>query len=98
MDIPNVESMILAVAGYAFHLLKLWHEATKRNEEFVNRAFFISVPMNLLSIGILVYIGDKLPEDLIVMSPLTAVIIGFFSSSLLAGFINVKKPKIEEQD
>lgn len=95
MDIPNMESFVLAIAGYLFHLLKLWHESTKRNEEFVNRAFFISIPMNLLSIGILVYIGDQLPEDLIVMSPLTAVIVGFFSSSLLSGFINMKKPKEE---
>lgn len=88
-----IEQLALAVGGYAFHVLKQWFESTKRNESFVNKAFYISIPMNILAMTLLVYIGNTLPPDLIVMSPLTCVMMGTFGSSMLSGFINVKKPK-----
>lgn len=88
-------SLLLALGGYVFHVLKMWYEATKRNEVFINKSFYISIAMNLVAILILIYIGKQLPADLIVMSPLTCVIIGFMGSSILAGFINIKAPKAE---
>ena len=85
--------MLLAFGGFAFHLLKQWGEGIKRNQTFDKRLLAISVAMNLIAIPILVFIGGTLPSDLLVMSPLTCVIVGAFGSSMLAGFINVKKPK-----
>lgn len=87
------EQVLLAAGGYLFHLLKQWYESVKRKESFDYKLLLISVGMNILAILILVYIGKQLPPDLIVMSPLTCVIIGFSGSSLLAGFIAAKKPK-----
>lgn len=87
------EQLLLAAGGYAIHLLKMWGESIKRKEKFVKETFFISIAMNVISIFILVYIGDTLPSDMIVMSPLTAVMIGTFGSSMLSGIINIKKPK-----
>lgn len=89
----NYENLLLAAGGYAIHLLKMWLEAIKRKEKFIKDVFFISIAMNVISIFILIYIGQSLPADLIVMSPLTCVMIGTFGSSMLAGFINIKKPK-----
>jgi uncharacterized membrane-anchored protein len=90
---PLIEQILLAFAGYLFHLLKMYQESLKRNEEFIKKPMIVSVAANVLAICILVYIGGTLPADLIVMSPLTCVIIGSFASSMLSGFINVKKPK-----
>lgn len=87
------EQILLATGGYILHLLKMWYEAIKRKERFVQDTFYISIAMNVISIFILVYIGDSLPPDLIVMSPLTCVIIGTFGSSMLSGIVNIKKPK-----
>jgi hypothetical protein len=95
---PTTEILALAEAGYIFHLLKQWYEAEKRKQTIWTRSFFISIPMNQIGLLILVYIGNQLPEDLLVMSPLTAVMLGFFNGSLLSGFINIKKPKIELDD
>lgn len=87
------EQMLLALAGFTFHMLKQWLENEKRGDKFNVKHTLIFVAMNLVAIPVLIYIGKSLPEDLIVMSPLTCVIIGSFGSSMLAGFINTKKPK-----
>lgn len=89
----NYENLLLALGGYAIHLLKLWGESIRRKEKFVKETFYISIAMNVISIFILVYICESLPPELIVMSPLTCVIIGTFNSSMLSGFVNIKKPK-----
>lgn len=85
--------MLLAFGGFAFHFLKQWGENIKRNQTFDKRLLVLNVAMNLIAIPILVFIGGTLPSDLLVMSPLTCVIVGAFGSSMLSGFINVKKPK-----
>jgi hypothetical protein len=87
------EQLLLAAGGYVLHVLKMWYEAKKRQEKFIQDTFFISIAMNVIAIFILVYIGGSLPPDLIVMSPLTCVIIGTFGSSMLSGIVNIKKPK-----
>jgi hypothetical protein len=87
------EQLLLAFGGYAVHMLKLWGEAIKRKEKFIKDAFFVNMATNVISIFILVYILDTLPPELIVMTPLTCVIAGWFNSSMLTGFINIKKPK-----
>lgn len=87
------EQLLLAAGGYAIHLLKMWGESVKRKEKFVRETLLISIAINVISIFILVYIGDSLPADILVMSPLTCVMIGTFGSSMLAGIINIKKPK-----
>lgn len=87
------EQILLAAGGYAIHLLKMWGESIKRKEKFVKETFFISIAMNVISIFILVYIGGTLPADMLVMSPFSCVMIGTFGSSMLSGFVNIKKPK-----
>lgn len=88
-----IQYMLLAFGGHAIHLLKMWSESIKRNEQFGNKSFILNEIANVIAIPMLVYISDYLPPELFVMSPLGAIIIGTFASSMLSGFINVKKPK-----
>lgn len=88
-----LENLLLALGGYVFHILKMWYEATNRKEVFINKAFYISIAMNVVAIFLLVFLGKSLPPDLLIMSPLTCVIIGFSASSILSGFIKVKAPQ-----
>lgn len=88
-----LENYLLALAGFLFHFLKMWYTSTMRKEGFLTKPTVIWAIMNILASAILVYIGGTLPPDLIVMSPLTCVMMGVFGSSMLSGFINVKKPK-----
>jgi cytochrome bd-type quinol oxidase subunit 1 len=89
---------LLAIGGYVFHLLKMYGEAVKRNEEFLKKPFIINIFANLIAIPILLYIGDSLPEDVLVMSPVTCVIIGVCGSSMLTGLVQLKKPKLPEDN
>jgi hypothetical protein len=93
-----LEMILLAFGGYAFHLLKMYGESIKRNEQFVQKSMIVNIAANTIAIFLLIYIGKSLPADLIVMSPLTCIIIGSFGSSMLSGFINVKKPKEVKDD
>lgn len=88
-----IEYMLLAFGGHVIHLLKLYGESLKRNEAFVTKIFIVSEAANIISIPMLIWISKYLPPELFVMSPIGAIIIGTFASSMLAGFINVKKPK-----
>ena len=87
------EQLGLAFGGYVFHMLKMYLVALKRKEKFIREIFLVNIALNVIAIFIMVYIGGSLPPDLIVMSPLTCVIMGSFGSSMLAGIINLKKPK-----
>lgn len=95
---PFIEYLLLAIGGHLFHLAKTYAAAVKRNEEYVTKAFVANEVSNLIAIPLLCYIGPTLPPDLFVMSPITAIVIGFAASSLLGGFINVKKPKVNESE
>lgn len=88
--------MLLAFGGFLFHLLKQWGESIKKKEAVDMRILLIKVCMNIIAIPILIFIGDSLPSDLLVMSPLTCVIIGSFGSSMLSGFISAKKPTVAD--
>lgn len=93
-----IEYLLLAVGGHLFHLAKTYAASVNRNEEYVTKKFVANEICNLISIPLLCYIAPTLPPELFVMSPIGAIIIGFASSSLLGGFINVKKPKINESE
>jgi small basic protein len=93
-----ITQILLAFGGFLFHLGKQYQEAIKRDEVFVTKIFWASVVTNIIAIFILIYCGNTLPPELIVMSPLTCVIMGAFSGSMLSGFINTKKPKDSVSD
>lgn len=87
-----VEYLLLALGGYATHLLKMYIESLKRNEVFIKKIFIASVALNMISILLLTYVGDTLPPEIYVPSPLGAIMVGIFGSSMLSGVVNIKKP------
>lgn len=92
-----LEMYLLAMAGFLFHLSKVWLSALDRKEQFITQKTIVWIGSNLLAALILVYIAPTLPPDLFVVSPLSVVLIGFFNSSMLGGFINTKRPKNAEE-
>ncbi len=83
----------LAGAGHLFYLMKQQLENVKRKEVFDRQVFLLSEGMNILAIFLLVYLGIQAPSDMLTMSPITAILIGAFGSTMLSGLINTKKPK-----
>lgn len=93
MNAQFIENILLAFGGYLFHLLKMYQSSLTRKEEFITKPFLVSVAANVLAIFLMIYVGGTLPPDLFSMAPLNVLILGFFGSSMLSGFINIKKPK-----
>lgn len=88
-----LENYLLALGGFLFHFLKMWYTSTLRKEGFLNKPMYIWIAMNILATCLLVYIGPTLPPEIIVMSPVTSILMGISGSSVLAGVINIKRPK-----
>lgn len=90
-----VEYLLLALAGHALHMLKVYKSTITRKESFITKSLLINEVSNLIAIPLAIYLAPTLGAEVIVMSPATAVLIGVGGSSFIAGFINVKKPKLD---
>jgi hypothetical protein len=86
----------LAAGGHIFHICKQWLENYNRKQVFVWQKFVVSEIMNVIAIFLLTYLGINAPSDWLTMSPIVAIMIGGFGSSILSGLINTKKPKEDE--
>lgn len=85
----------LAAGGHIFHLCKQWLENHNRKQIFDWQKFAVSEIMNVIAIFLLTYLAINAPSDWLTMSPVVAIMIGGFGSSILSGLINTKKPKDE---
>lgn len=83
----------LAFAGHAFHLLKQYIENVKRKQEFKANILIASEAMNIIAIFLLTYMAINAPSDWLVMTPIMAIMIGGFGSSMLSAIINTRQPK-----
>lgn len=90
--------ILLAAAGHVFYLLKQQLENVKRQQKFDGQTFLLSEGMNIIAIPTLIYLGIQVPTDWLTMSPITALMIGSFGSSLLSGLINTRKPKDDDTE
>lgn len=88
----------LAFGGHIFYLCKQLLENIKRKEKFNKEVFLISEAMNIMAIFLLVYLAIEAPTAWLTMSPITAILIGAFGSSMLSALINTKKPKEDGGD
>ncbi len=85
--------ILLAFSGHLFYLCKQYLENVKRNQTFKWNVFIASEIMNFISIFVLIYIADNAPSEWLQMSPVVAVMIGGFGSSMLSAIINTRMPK-----
>lgn len=88
-----LEQYLLCGAGLLLHFLKMWYSAVTRKDKFITQKTVLFCAINIISAGILIYIGRTLPPEILVMSPITCVLIGFSGSSMLAGVLNTKRTK-----
>lgn len=85
--------ILLAFGGHIFYLMKQQLENIKRKDKFNWQVFFLSEGMNIMAIFLLVYLGIQAPAEFMKMSPMSAIMIGVFGSTILSSLINTKQPK-----
>jgi hypothetical protein len=89
------ELYLLGLAGVAIHYLKDWHDVNKKGLKY---GFAKSIPTMLLSVVttmLLVYLKADI-EALYVITPFSAVVLGYVGNSLFFSFVDAKKPLIKE--
>lgn len=85
--------ILLAFGGHVFYLMKQQLENIKRKDKFNMQIFALSEGMNIMAIFLLVYLGIQAPAEFMKMSPMSAIMIGVFGSTILSSLINTKQPK-----
>jgi hypothetical protein len=91
----HFELYLLAIAGVAIHYFKDW---VNHNNKGLKYGWEKAVPMAALSVItslLLVYLRADI-EDLFVITPFSAVVLGYTGNSIFFSFVDAKKPKVDE--
>lgn len=92
MHTLEIKLLLLGQAGVFIHYFKAWVEANKKEENYNLRKAVPSAALSSIVTAVLVYLKDDI-ADLYVVTPLGAVILGYFGNSAFFSFIETKKPK-----
>lgn len=91
------EFLLLGQAGVMLHYLKEFVVANNQGKKYELKK---SIPMALLSsitTMLLVYLKDDI-SDLYVVTKFGAVVLGYVGNSTFFSFVDVRKPKITDQN
>jgi hypothetical protein len=91
----HFELYLLAIAGVAIHYFKDWVNHNQKNLKY---GWEKAVPMAALSVitsMLLVYLRADI-EDLFVITPFSAVVLGYTGNSIFFSFVDAKKPKTND--
>ena len=91
----SIELYVLAILGLAIHHIKNFVEFDKDGKKYGIRKFLPTILLSLLTSVIIVYLRDDI-ESLYVITPFSALVIGYVGNSILFSFIKAKKPQIDE--
>jgi hypothetical protein len=87
----HIELYILGLLGVLVHYLKDW---TIHQNKGLKYGWEKAVPTFILSVvttAILVYLRDSI-KDLYVITPFSALVIGYMGNSIFFSFVDAKKP------
>jgi hypothetical protein len=92
-----IELMLLGQAGVFIHYFKQWVEANKNDQKYDLKK---SIPMALLSsitTAILIYLKADI-ATLFVVTPFSAVVLGYTGNSVFFSFVDSKKPNLNKTE
>lgn len=89
----QVELQVLGLAGVVLHYFKLWVKANNENKEFNLRKSVPNAVLSFMTTGLLIYLRGDI-ENIYVVTPVGAVVLGYLGSSVFFSIIETRKPKI----
>ena len=87
----HFELYLLALAGVAIHYIKDWVNHNKQGKKYGWQKALPTAVLSIITSLVMVYLRDDI-KDLYVITPFSALIIGYVGNSLLFSFIDAKKP------
>lgn len=89
----QMELQILGLVGLAIHYLSMWVKANNDGKEFNLKRAIPNAALSAICTGVLIYLRADI-ENIYVVTPMSAVILGYFGNSVFFSLVNSKKPKI----
>ena len=86
--------ILLGFAGLAIHHLKQWVNANKAGQEYALKKSLPTILLSGFTTGLLIHLRFDI-EGLFVVTPFSAVVLGYFGNSVFFSFVDAKKPKYE---
>lgn len=92
-----MELYALGFAGVAIHYLKDWVKANNAGKTYDLKKSLPTAILSVITTLILVYLREDI-KPIFVVTPLSAVMIGYTGNSLFFSIVDSKKPKIEKDE
>lgn len=86
-----MELYLLAIAGIAVHHLKDWVDLNKKGLVYGWKKELPTILLSIITVLLLVYLKDDI-STLYVITPFSAIVLGYFGNSVFFSFVDAKKP------
>ena len=93
----SIELQILGIAGVLLHYFKLWVKANNDGKEFQLKKSIPNATLSAITTGLLIYLRADI-ENIYVVTPVGAVVLGYIGSSAFFSIIETRKPKLGPDD
>lgn len=95
--IPFNELYLLGLAGISIHYLKDWVAHDRLGKKYGLRKMLPTMLLSIVTTVLLIYLREDI-EDLYVITPFSAVILGYTGNSIFFSFVSAKEPKTTTTD
>ena len=92
----TLELYLLGLAGTAIHYLKDWHDVNSKGLKYGFAKVLPTALLSVITTMLLVYLKEDI-EGLYVITPFSAVVLGYVGNSLFFSFVDAKKPIIKNE-
>lgn len=91
----NLELQLLGLLGLAIHYLKDWEANNRDGKKYDISKFVPTILLSAITTSVLIYLHKDI-ENLFVVTPFGAVVLGYLGNSVFFSFVSARKPTTNE--
>lgn len=92
--IPELQA--LGLAGLLIHALKDWKQHNDENREYPVKKMAAGYILSAITTSLLIYLADDI-KSLYVITPFSAVVLGYLGNSVFFSFIKAKSKDLQTE-
>ena len=90
------ELYLLGIAGVSIHYIKDWVNHNNKGKKYGWQKSIPTMLLSFITTLLVVYLREDI-ADLYVITPFSAVVLGYFGNSVFFSFIDAKKPTAKDE-
>lgn len=87
----NIELQLLGLLGLAIHYLKDWEANNRDGKKYDLKKSIPTILLSAITTSVLIYLKADI-ENLFVVTPFGAVVLGYLGNSVFFSFVSARKP------